>query len=379
MPLGINFWNKNWGTGWADYFNSGINWSTVTNPWRQAFIDDLVNAKYKVIRFMDWVPTNSSTVETWSQRIPKTADHYTSVGVAYEWQIDLCNRVGADIWITVPHLTIEDYEANATNNYWTQLADLLKNNLNSDRNIYLEYSNETWSGGASFAQGDYCGSRGTSMGFDSDTYTAKFFFHVYAASRLHKVFMDKFSGQTHRIKRVIAGQAGGGWNGNMSWGTHVQCTALKNKLLNGTTDTRLNPWNAQPEYYTIANYCGGGLDGASSNIRTEWTASVSATVSNAQAALNTFTYDSVTYMQLIAYEGGQHITTNSDDFATNPQSYDMYKEWLNAMNDYYKLTMHYTQTGTWSSGGAWGAKNDTGQSLANAHKYRALLDWSNGN
>ena len=31
-------------------------------------------------------------------------------GIAYEWMFDLCNRMHADCWITVPHLAIETYE-----------------------------------------------------------------------------------------------------------------------------------------------------------------------------------------------------------------------------------------------------------------------------
>ena len=29
--------------------------------------------------------------------------------VAYEWMIDLCNRTGKDMWITVPHVADDDY------------------------------------------------------------------------------------------------------------------------------------------------------------------------------------------------------------------------------------------------------------------------------
>jgi len=84
MAVGTNFWNKGWGYGWSDYFNSGVNWSTTTDPWKQSFIDDLINAKYSVLRFMDWGETNSSSVKTWNQRVLKTANQYTSKGIAYE-------------------------------------------------------------------------------------------------------------------------------------------------------------------------------------------------------------------------------------------------------------------------------------------------------
>lgn len=369
MKLGTNFWNFGWGSGRADYFNSGINWSTVTNPWRQKFLDEV--SIYSVIRFMDQVPTNSSNVVNWSERTPKTADHYNTSGgaVAYEWQIDLCNRIGADIWITVPHRTIESYEANASNNYWTQLAALLQSQLNSNLNIYVEYSNETWSGGSAFQQGDYAGNRGVQMGFDPDHYTAKFYFHVYAAMRLHKVFLDAFAGQTHRIKTVISGQ-----DGSM-WGTQQQMLALNNQTNSQGLKPELNPWNLTPTYYAIANYINTG-DGGASNVEQAW--------SNQLASAAQY-YEDVTDviapegMQLVAYEGGQHYTTNAHLFSQNPDSYDMYMEWLNTIDDYFEVTCHYTHVGTWSSGGAWGAKATTDQSINDAHRYRALLDWVSSN
>jgi len=372
MAVGTNFWNKGWGYGWSDYFNSGVNWATTTNPWKQAFIDDLKNAKYSVLRFMDWAPTNSSTVKTWSQRILKTADHYSSAGVAYEWQIDLCNRIGADMWITVPHLTIEDYEANATNNYWTQLADLVKEKLDPNLNVWVEYSNETWNSGAGFDQGGYVGNRGVQMGFNTQAYTAGFTFHVYAAMRLHKVFLDKFAGQTQRIKTVISGQTGS------AWGAQVQCQAINNKTPSGATNNTINPYNLKPEFYSMATYAGGS-NGASATVRADWTASVNSLVKSIQDIKNNFVKYNANYLKLAAYEGGQGYTTNGDVFAKNPLSYDMYKEWLQAISPYFQLTCHYTHTGKWASGGDWGAKDSTSQTLANAHKYRALVDWNNGN
>lgn len=367
MKLGTNFWNFGWGNGRADYFNSGINWSTVSNPWRQQFLDDV--SIYGVIRFMDQVPTNSSNVVNWSERTAKTANHYTTSNgaVAYEWQVDLCNRVGADIWITVPHRTIESYESNASNNYWTQLASLLQSQLNSNLNIYLEYSNETWSGGSAFQQGDYAGNRGVQMGFDQDHYTAKFYFHVYAAMRLHKVFLDAFAGQTHRIKTVVSGQ-----DGSM-WGTQQQMLALNNQTNSQGAKPELNPWNLTPTYYAIANYINTG-DGAASNIRSAWSSELADAAQYYQQVVNAITPEG---MELIAYEGGQHYTTNAHTFSQNPESYDMYLEWLETVEDYFALTCHYTHVGTWASGGSWGAKASTDQSANNAHKYRALRDWVN--
>ena len=143
VTVGTNFWRIDWGNGWNDYFNASINWSTVTNPWRTDFLNDL--NPYSVLRFMDWGPTNGSEFVNWSSRVPKTGNNYnyqvplvngdgstgTGAGVAYEWQVDLCNRAGTDMWINIPHKASDDFVR--------QLARLIRDNLNNQRKVYVEY------------------------------------------------------------------------------------------------------------------------------------------------------------------------------------------------------------------------------------------------
>ena len=43
------------------------------------------------------------------------------------------------------------------------------------------------------------------------------------------------------------------------------------------------------------------------------------------------------------------------------------------------MTMHYANSGSWSSGGAWGAKQKTGGALAQNPKARAIVDWVKAN
>ncbi|MBX7103853.1 MAG: Ig-like domain repeat protein [Gemmataceae bacterium] len=94
---------------------------------------------FTTLRFMDWLETNHSTVANWSERTPMNYARQTYHGVAWEYIVQLGNQLGKDIWINVP--------TNATNDYVTNLATYLKNNLNPDRAVYVEWSNEVWNWG----------------------------------------------------------------------------------------------------------------------------------------------------------------------------------------------------------------------------------------
>jgi hypothetical protein len=56
--------------------------------------------------------------------------------VAWEYGIELANKSKKDLWINVP--------VKASDDYVRQLAKLLKEKLDPDRVVYVEYSNEVW-------------------------------------------------------------------------------------------------------------------------------------------------------------------------------------------------------------------------------------------
>ncbi|AHG22766.1 hypothetical protein Z042_12240 [Chania multitudinisentens RB-25] len=100
------------------------------------------NKIFGIIRFMETTGTNGSKIAEWSER---TAKSYATqqrqfkgrpAGMSWEYVIELSNMTGKDPWINVPHLASDDYIRN--------LALLFKNNLNSERKLYIEFSNEVW-------------------------------------------------------------------------------------------------------------------------------------------------------------------------------------------------------------------------------------------
>jgi hypothetical protein len=104
---------------------------------RPGFLQSLAN--FHVLRFMDWLNTNNSTLTSWSQR-PQIGDAGWggSHGVPLEVAVDLANAVGADPWLNVP--------AGADDDYITQMATLVHDMLGPDQKVYVEFSNEVWNG-----------------------------------------------------------------------------------------------------------------------------------------------------------------------------------------------------------------------------------------
>jgi len=369
--IGTNFWNLGWGI-WSDCFQSNINWATTTNPWLSTFLTDI--AVYNgPIRFMDWCGANNTNDSIWSSRTQKTDDQYNSIvnnkSLAWEWMIDLCNRTNHDMWINVPY--------KSDSNYWTQLATLIKNNLNSNLKVYIEYANETWNGGmASFG---YVIGKGNALGLPptDNIYYQGGAFTLFQAINIWQIFQNVFgaSAMGNRIMRTYA------FSGNFD----IAEQAYVNILLNGG-----NTWNSSgqtADIFAIAPYIGpyddaagdgSSLDGAATNIATRFRTNVDWNFTNYITPAVTM---AAKYGKPICtYEAGQQLNTNADAWSANPAIYTeytyMFNKWKQAK---FQFVNHYTHTGAYYPGGAWGAKPSTSATLSQSPKYEAIVDWLNIN
>ena len=151
MEIGTNFWDISWGGPRNQPFKTPWNqFKLEENPWNPVFLEEI--KIYTCFRFMDWTKANSverswaagkDWHKSWDTRTHK--DDPVQNPVAYEWMIDLCNRTGKDMWITVPHVVDDDYVRS--------LAILIRDTLNPKLKCHVEWSNETWNG--SFTQSAY--------------------------------------------------------------------------------------------------------------------------------------------------------------------------------------------------------------------------------
>lgn len=147
-----------------------------------------------LLRFMMAQDINVNNQSTWS-----TAPQPSSIckGISWLEMVEVCNELGCKGWFHIPYA--------ADSNYCTQAATIVRDNLNPSLKAYFEYANEPWN---------------TSYGFDTypylDALRSGKAYNVYEmwggrSTESMQAISDVFSGQMHRITRVMGVQTG--WHG----------------------------------------------------------------------------------------------------------------------------------------------------------------------
>ncbi len=70
------------------------------------------------------------------------------------------------------------------------------------------------------------------------------------------------------------------------------------------------------------------------------------------------------------------MVKKADVINRQPVMYALMTEYLQEMSRHFDHFCYYTHLGGAKDRGAWGAIEYTGQPLAEAHRYRALVDWA---
>ncbi len=326
------------------------------------FLDD-----FQVIRYMNWVQTNNSNVETWNQRAKY--DYFTQAqdaGVAWEYIIELANLSQKNLWINIPH--------KADDNYIQQLAIMFQNQLNPNLKIYLEYSNEVWNG--IFSQHYEAAQLASALGYTGTDWERAWKYTAKRSADVFSVFQSVFSDDS-RLVKVIPSQAANSW--------------LSNQLITFFNDPIYNPTQVSADALAIAPYFAGNVaneivaDGVVDTITIEEIVDrMEASLSDAYQYITSSKQVSDSHsLDLISYEGGQHLVGTGGNVNINdltqklilanhhPDLEDVYCQYLDFWyNTVGELFAHYSSHRIYSKWGSWGVK-ETMDDITNP-KYLAL-------
>lgn len=371
----------------ARVFKEGMNWSGVTNPftadvWDPAFIADINSTKYTMIRFMDWMSTNWSSLEHWSQRTKPTDNNtgnacWQCKDIAIEYMINLCNRTNKHMWINVPH--------KATDDFVTNMATLIRNNLNSNLKVYVEYSNETWNSTFKFnykpGQADYVVERGVALNLppfsgcgDYCNYRKGQSFYVLRSLQIFRIFNNVFGSSASRLRKVMA------FSGN----EEVALSSMNNIIDNPT----YNVHGIYPDVFAVAPYIGDNQP-VGSNVVQFFKSEVDKAllpggyVHKFKAVLDDYNNRHPNNkMKFTVYECNQHFAMGNNhqkNFFENPGSYEAIAYMLEKYKPYFDTYMQFVHVAHCQEGNCWGAKAYYGQPESQTHQWRALRDYMNNN
>jgi uncharacterized repeat protein (TIGR02543 family) len=351
----------------------GFQTTYQTQPFHPLYLERL--QPFTALRFMDWGKTNASPLVSWSDRT--TANSFTQTrqqGAAIEYMAQLANTLGKNPWICIPH--------KADDNYVRQAARLLRDNVDQNLKIYVEYSNETWNGG--FEQTTYVQDMGQALGLDPDRWTAGQKYCSLRSIQTWEIFIDEFGGNSRLIK-VMATQSA-----NISI-TNNRFDALNNPAIN------LN--YTMPDVLAIAPYFGkiyspSDIPPTVPNYPT--VDEILQTVAPAEinnVRLNVISQKAIADIQgnrLVCYEAGQHFVglyeAVNDNNLTNiltsanrdSRMYNRYIEYLNMLKaNGVEMCGNFSFIGSWNKWGSWGVLEYQDQPIEQAPKYRALVNWIN--
>jgi hypothetical protein len=331
----------------------------LVQPYNPMWLERL--SPFKAIRFMDWFKTNNSPNVHWEDRAKD--DYYTwttAKGAPYEEACKLCNTLQADAWVNVPH--------GADTGYIRNMAIFMRDNIDPQLKIYVEYSNEIWNW--MFDQTDSL----YSWGDHSVEWPERI---VPFIQRVMDIWTDVFKDQKDRLVRVVGGQ---------HYWTDVSCRIALN-MRPGSFDAF-----ASAGYISLGEegYAKAAEKGASltTDDVIQYTREEIARKALPQLRELKEQICDVRHVRLLIYEGGQHIV--SDPFGTDqpynqvledvqslPAMYDLYNDWLDTLRNLTDnlLFMHFSfvcpKDGKY---GSWGALEYMDQDINDAPKYRALID-----
>lgn len=336
--------------------------------------------RFKSIRFMNWMKINDSEQSEWPNRSTvDDASYAYGKGVPVEIMVELANRLKIDPWFNMPHM--------ATDEYMTKFAQLVKDSLSQNRKVYIEFSNEVWN--PQFKQQQYALQQGQAR-WGKDKKDAYMQWYGMRTAQMCDIWKSTFSNQEDRVVCVMGTQTSTSWKGFENFA--LECSYW-------VAEGHKPCYQHGIDVYAITGYFNGGLGSPKNVSQVEsWLNEPNGGFSKALGKLKDSiakNYEKFIYhadvakrkgLQLVAYEGGQHIVgrqgVENNEKLTNffialnrrPEMYELYTQLLeNWKKAGGTLFMHYCDIRQPSKWGSFGALEHVDQD--SSPKYDALMDF----
>jgi hypothetical protein len=348
-------------------------------------------APFKTLRMMDWMVTNSNPPATWPERPrPSQASYAYRGGVPVEVMVTLANQLKVNPWFTMPHQANDDYVR--------QFATYVRDHLNPNLKVYVEYSNEVWNN--IFPQHTWADQQGKAR-WGANTPTAYMKWYGFRSAQMAQIWQQTFAAKSNRVIAVFATQ---------SAGMGLETTGLTVPIVSNSSNVpAAKVFNA----YAIAPYFGNDLGAPTNQAKVKaWLKDADGGFARLFRQLRTGTllsqnpkdlgrslpqiFAEIRYhkqvaqkqgLSLVAYEGGQHLSgfwgVENDPAMTNffiaanrrPEMYQLYQELLQAWKQIGGTTfMHFVDIYQPNKWGSWGALEYPNQP-GGSPKYNALVDF----
>lgn len=334
-----------------------------TEPFRPGFLD--MWRGMACLRFMDWQHTNGSKQQNWDERPTLDDATWTRAGVPVEVMVDLCNRLEADPWFCMPHLADDDYVR--------RFAQMVKDRLAPERQVWVEYSNEVWNG--QFEQSRWAGQQGIAKGFHEKPWEAGWKFCAWRSTQVFAIWADIFGG-ADRLRRVLPTQAANPY--------------VTERIV------EFEDAYKHADAVAIAPYISFNIpargDGLTADTVAGWT--VEQVLDEVEQQRLPQALDWIARQKqvadkyglgLVAYEGGQHLVgvaggENNDALTKLLQAANRHPRMEGIYQRYFDgwraagggLFCYFSSVGSWSKWGSWGLLEYLDEDPAESPKYRAV-------
>ncbi len=334
-----------------------------------------------VLQPMKWDQRTKMDDAVWggSHRTDETEKH----GVPIEVLVALANTVHADPWFNLPH--------NADDEYIEEFAEYVYSELDHNLKAWIEYSNETWNG--RFWGAYYVRYQGRLQELDNDKNPFREGFRYYSkrAVEIFKIWEEVFDGPERLVRVAGSYQNSVDLSRNIlqyeDAFEHIDALAIApyfHACSNRQHRDCKNPITVPkllPEVTSVDE-----IFEALENPSDPYGIPATLRLIKQQAAL-TKNYD----IQLVAYEGGQHLAVNwSDKNRSKEEKENLGKLFKQANEDprmgelYLTLLRNWKAEGgtlfnmfnmpqTWHRWGSWGIKTHLNQPREEAYKYDAAM------